>query len=143
MIEIKTKATYSPFKGLKSIMPSLTIPNQTMPLKTLLERHARGMPITGYDVHNEVYYPDDTPIDFKTWDLTEREDYVREHAQQVRDLKTKYETEQKAKQSEKAKKEAQTHGGQTDGTSQAATPSGELSGAKSVDSTAKKEPQNQ
>lgn len=49
--------------------PSLTIPDQTMSIQTILERYARGLPIGGRN--DEYYDEDDTMPDYRTLDLTE------------------------------------------------------------------------
>lgn len=56
-------------KGKKFTLPSMTIPDQTMSLKTILERYARGLPIGGRT--DEYYDEDDTMPDYRTLDLAE------------------------------------------------------------------------
>lgn len=50
--------------------PSETIPDQTMSLKVLLERHARGLPITGNPSAPE-YYGDEQMPDLNKMDISE------------------------------------------------------------------------
>lgn len=53
----------------KILTPSLTVPDQTMNIRTILERYARGLPIGG---RTDVYYDEeDTMPDFRTMDLSE------------------------------------------------------------------------
>jgi len=53
----------------KILTPSLTVPDQTMPLKTILERYARGLPVGG---RTDVYYDEDDDMpDYRTLDLAE------------------------------------------------------------------------
>lgn len=49
--------------------PSMTIPDQTMSIRTILERYARGLPIGGRT--DEYYDEEDTMPDYRTLDLTE------------------------------------------------------------------------
>ena len=54
------------------LTPSLTVPDQTMSIRTILERHSRGLPIGG---RVDLYYDeeDDLP-DPRTLDLAERQE---------------------------------------------------------------------
>lgn len=49
--------------------PSMTVPDQTMSIRTILERYSRGLPIGGRT--DEYYDEDDTMPDYRTLDLTE------------------------------------------------------------------------
>jgi len=60
----------------KILTPSLTVPDQTMSLKTILERYTRGLPIGGRN--DEYYDEDDTMPDYRTLDLTEIQDLQEE-----------------------------------------------------------------
>ena len=70
----------------KSMQPSCTIPDQTMSLKTLLERNSRGLPIIG-NVNEPMYHGEDTPINPKTLDLTEVHELANLNAQLIKNLK--------------------------------------------------------
>lgn len=53
---------------------SLTIPDQTMSIRTLIDRHSRGLPLSG--VRESIYEEEDNPtsgINPKTLDLTDYE----------------------------------------------------------------------
>lgn len=58
-----------PYDGEVNNEPSLTVPDQTMSIKTILERYARGLPIGGRT--DEFYDEDDTMPDYRSLDLTE------------------------------------------------------------------------
>jgi len=49
--------------------PSMTIPDQTMSIRTILDRYSRGLPVGGRN--DEYYDEDDTMPDYRTLDLTE------------------------------------------------------------------------
>jgi len=49
--------------------PSMTVPDQTMSIRTILERYSRGLPIGGRT--DEYYDEEDTMPDYRTLDLTE------------------------------------------------------------------------
>jgi hypothetical protein len=56
--------------------PSQTIPDQTMSMRTILERYARGLPVGGND---DIYYDEeDTMPDYRTLDLTEIQELQNE-----------------------------------------------------------------
>lgn len=80
-----------------NLKPSLTIPDQTMPIKTIMERYARGLPFS--DVKTPMYYGDDliVPQDFHKWDLADRQEYAEQRKQELNDLKNKFEQENKPK----------------------------------------------
>lgn len=56
--------------------PSLTVPDQSMSIKTILERYARGLPVGGR--LDEYYDEEDTMPDYRTLDLTEIADLQQE-----------------------------------------------------------------
>lgn len=65
-----------PYEGEINNEPSMTVPDQTMSIRTILERHSRGLPIGG---SMDVYYDeDDTMPDYRTLDLTEIVDLKQE-----------------------------------------------------------------
>lgn len=60
--------------------PSQTVPDQTMSIKTILERYTRGLPIGG---RTDIYYDeDDTMPDYRTLDLAEIQE-LREDVKQT------------------------------------------------------------
>ncbi len=60
----------------KFTQPSLTVPDQTMSIKTILERYTRGLPVGGRT--DVVFDEDDTMPDYRTLDLTEIADLQHE-----------------------------------------------------------------
>lgn len=95
---------YSPFKKHEDKTPkgeNLTQPNMTMPIEKIVKRFASGHPISG--LTNPLYEGDTPmlPLNWKTMDLSEKHDYVRDYAAKLR------EHNQKASEHEKqAHKEA-------------------------------------
>ena len=55
---------------------SETLPDQTMPLREILERYSRGLPITGTVGEPEYYGEDGLGIDARSLDLTERQEII-------------------------------------------------------------------
>lgn len=72
-------------------LPSLTVPDQTMSIRTLLERYARGLPLDGL-MNNPEYQEgeeyDDMP-DPRTLDLSERQEFAEQVRQELAELKSK------------------------------------------------------
>jgi len=66
--------------------PSLTVPDQTMNIRTILERYSRGLPVGG---RTDIYYDeeDDMP-DIRSLDLAEIQE-MRENAKQTIDKLTR------------------------------------------------------
>lgn len=58
-----------PYEGEVNNEPSLTVPDQTMSIQTILERYSRGLPIGGRT--DEYYDEEDTMPDYRTLDLTD------------------------------------------------------------------------
>jgi hypothetical protein len=73
-----------PYDGEFNNEPSMTVPDQTMSIQTILERYARGLPIGGRT--DEWYDEDDTMPDYRTLDLTE----IAELKQSVKDTIESY-----------------------------------------------------
>ena len=77
---------YTEQKGEVNYLPSMTIPDQTMSIRTIVDRYTRGLPVTGftpiYD-GEEFYMPDP-----KTLDLVERQELVEQIKQEVEGLKS-------------------------------------------------------
>lgn len=86
MIKIKNSLNANSFdKNYKVFtQPSMTVPDQTMSIRTILERYARGLPIGGRT--DEYYDEDDTMPDYRTLDLTE----IADLQQQVKDTFEKH-----------------------------------------------------
>lgn len=77
-----------PSKGEVNTMPSMTVPDQTMSLATIMQRYARGETLTGKTpIWNEL----DTLPDLRTLDLAELEqiqqqnrDFINETMEQIK-----------------------------------------------------------
>ncbi len=90
-MRIKTSMNSSEFQKNyeKNRKPSLTIPDQTMSIREILERHSRGLPIDGgktpiYD--GEEY---DLP-DLRTLDLSERQLLKESYTQEIQQIKERH-----------------------------------------------------
>ncbi len=71
----------------KILTPSLTVPDQTMSIRTILERYSRGLPIGG---RTDIYYDeeDDLP-DPRTLDLAERQELAELYKNEINEVKSR------------------------------------------------------
>ncbi|WNK14803.1 MAG: hypothetical protein [Microvirus sp.] len=110
MKKLRNSMNYNPAdeeNSPRSFSPlSLTIPDQTMSIRTLIERHTRGLPIVG---NNSIPQYDPEPIldgiNIKTLDLSELNDLKDALASERDAILTKHKDELSSKE-KKAQKEA-------------------------------------
>lgn len=74
-------------KYKKFTMPSMTVPDQSMSIKTILERYARGLPVGGR--LDEYYDEDDTLPNPLTLDLAERQELAEMYTQEINEIKSR------------------------------------------------------
>jgi len=67
--------------------PSLTVPDQTMSIKTILERYSRGLPVGGR--LDEYYDEEDTLPNPFTLDLAERQELAEQYIQEINEIKSR------------------------------------------------------
>jgi len=67
--------------------PSMTIPDQSMSIKTILERYARGLPVGGR--LDEYYDEEDDLPDPRTLDLAERQELEELYKFEINEIKNK------------------------------------------------------
>lgn len=90
-----------PKTGERSTKPSLTQPDQTMTVREILDRYAKGRPISGAKV--PVYHTEEdeimglTPTEIAKMDLSERQVLADQVADALVDLKLKLQAEAKTK----------------------------------------------
>lgn len=77
----------------KFSMPSLTIPDQIMSIRTILERHARGLPIEGVKV--PIWDEQNDLPDWRTLDLAERQELAEHYKQEIQSIKNRQQKPQK------------------------------------------------
>lgn len=87
-IKTSLSARYFPKNYEVNTLPSKTVPDQSMPLKTILERFARGLPITSA-VQTPIWDDDDQSkgIDIRKLDLAEREQIMDETKEVINEAK--------------------------------------------------------
>ena len=101
-MKFKTHYNAEPSKGEEKFEASQTIPDQTMPIRELMRRHAQGLPIDGARVPIWEGEDNDLP-DFKTMDLAEVEAYRMCYERELQDITEAV----KQKERETKEKEAQ------------------------------------
>jgi len=78
---------YTEQHGEVNNLPSMTIPDQTMSVRTIVDRYTRGLPVTGftpiYD-GEDFYMPDP-----RTLDLVDRAELAEKTKQEVESIKSR------------------------------------------------------
>lgn len=76
-----------------NILPSKTIPDQSMPVIEIMKRYSQGLPLGG--AKNPVYYGEEPgiPEDWEKWDLSERMAYKEENLERIKELQKKMQEE--------------------------------------------------
>lgn len=99
----KTSRFKTPYNGLTQGSPgeknsglSLTIPDQTMSVQTLLERHSRGLNIGGsrspiYDGEDD-FFPD-----LSKMDLVDRADFIQDKKDELEAIKERHKARERSK----------------------------------------------
>ena len=78
---------YTEEKGEINTLSSMTIPDQTMSIRNIVDRYTRGLPVTGF---TPVYDGEDFYMpDPKTLDLVERAEMLENIKQEVESLKSR------------------------------------------------------
>lgn len=89
MIKHSMNAHTFPKNYEKNTMPSKTIPDQTMNIRTILERYSRGLPIDGIKTPIWTGEEDDLP-DPRTLDLAERQELAHLYKNEINDIKYRH-----------------------------------------------------
>lgn len=78
-------------------LPSKTIPDQSMPVITILRRYSQGLPLGGNK--NPVYYGDEPgiPADWDKWDLSEKMAYKEENLERIKNLQREMQKDYESK----------------------------------------------
>lgn len=79
------------YEGEKNFQPSMTIPDQTMPLRTLIDRFTRGLPVATF---KPVYDEDNSMPDPRKMDLAEYNEMRKNVALELKNIAEKQEQEE-------------------------------------------------
>jgi hypothetical protein len=86
LVKTPYNADYFPKYREVYFSPSKTVPDQTMSLRTLIDRHTRGLPITG-NAKEPLYHGDEEELpDLKKMDLSEIAELREANRQEIEDL---------------------------------------------------------
>lgn len=109
MKRIKTplNATEFPILGEKHFTPSQTVPDQTMSMRELLDRYARGLPLAG--AKEPMYYGEEDLPDLHRLDLAEIQELKEANKQRIADQQADLQRQANAKKH--PKKTASPEGG--------------------------------
>ncbi len=78
---------YKEQKGEVNTLPSMTIPDQTMTIRTIVDRYTKGLPISAF---TPIYEGEDFYMpDPKTLDLVDRAELLENVKQEVESLKSR------------------------------------------------------
>lgn len=80
----------------RNSQPSETVPNQTLSLKTLLDRYGRGLPLTG-NAQEPQYYGDEEMPDLNRMDISEIHDLKKQTSEYIRQMRENEQTAAAAK----------------------------------------------
>lgn len=69
----------------KNYGPSLTIPDQTMTIRQIVDRYAKGLPIDG--ARTPIWDEEDDLPDWRTLDLVERQELAKQYEQEIQHIK--------------------------------------------------------
>jgi len=77
---------YTEQQGEVNQLPSMTIPDQTMSIRTIVDRYSRGLPVSAFTpvYEGEEYIPDP-----RTLDLVERHEMAEAIKQEVESIKSR------------------------------------------------------
>lgn len=107
MKKVNTWFNHEPTKGEVNNMPSLTIPDQTMTMREIMQRFASGQQILGNNT--EPQYDDlESPysgINLKTLDISERYDLAEEVQREYEELQEEIKNKRITTQKEQIRKE--------------------------------------
>lgn len=95
---IKTYFNNVPTKGKKFTMPSMTVPEQSLTIRQILDRYARGIPLESkqpiWDDNADI---DDFMPDPRTLDLAEREEFAQSAKAELEEVKKRIAEKQNIK----------------------------------------------
>lgn len=83
--------------------PTLAVPDQTLSLKTMVQKYVRGLPISAPQL-NGIYTDDDMATDFSRLDLAEQEEAILNASDELKNLKGVIAQEQQKKAAEAKEK---------------------------------------
>jgi len=102
MVRIHTKSSRPATRYLTCHKPSMTVPDQTISLKTMVTKYVKGLPISAPTLSG-TYTEDELAVDFKKLDLAEQEEAILRASNELLETKAKITKERKEKRSNELK----------------------------------------
>lgn len=124
-IKNSLNATEFPIDGEKHFTASQTVPDQTMSMRQLLDRYARGLPLAG--AKDPLYYGEEDLPDLNRLDLAEIQELKEANKQRIADQQADLQRQKQktypkktaspegGREGDKNEKEAKNPGSETDG----------------------------
>lgn len=79
-----------PYHGKEFTIPSETIPDQSMSIREILDRYARGLPLEARTpIWDDNADENDVVPDPRTMDLSERQEFAQQAKQELEEIKSK------------------------------------------------------
>lgn len=94
-VKTQYNAKAFPRYGEENKLPSETVPDQTLSLRTILERYAKGLPITG-NKSEPLYYGDEDMPDINKMDISEIHDLKKAVESDIQQKKAELQNQQDA-----------------------------------------------
>lgn len=92
-----------PTHGEENTLPSMTIPDQTMSIQTILHRYASGLPVGGEKI--PVYNGEEFTPDIEHMDLADRQQYLEQVKYNIKQKQSELTAHQEALKASKTKKQ--------------------------------------
>lgn len=96
----------TPDKGEVNKEPSQTVPDQSLSIRTIMERYARGLPID--NTKTPIYHGDDEIPDLRRLDLSEVQELKEANQRQINNLQNDLAYAQQSAKKAKSGKASQT-----------------------------------
>ncbi|AXH77877.1 MAG: hypothetical protein [Microviridae sp.] len=81
----------------KNTQPSMTVPDQAMPMREIMRRYASGLPIAAGKV--PIYEDPESDLpDLTNMDLADRQEYIEKAAQELKEVKQRLDEKEAEKQ---------------------------------------------
>ena len=87
-MNVKTMLNYTTFDRDDEVntLPSLTIPEQNMSIRQIIDRYTRGLPISGF---TPIYDEENDLPDIRTLDLVERQELAEKYKEEVASIRSR------------------------------------------------------
>lgn len=106
-MQFQTKYNRPSTEGRTFTQPSLAIPDQTLSLKTLVQKYVRGLPISAPTLSG-TFTEDEDAVDFSKLDLADQERIYYERSDELKNLEDTLIKEREEKARKRKEKDEET-----------------------------------